>query len=528
MGVFKRKGSSFYTYDFWFQKQRYTGSTETKLLHEARAVEVKVRQQIEEDAKAGREGVKRLTLQEVADKWLESARIAHSDWQNDESRVRKLFGRTLAIRFVDGQRTKVEEQATYVNDRGETVPRFALSPSLQLQELSQGLLLQLRDARHAEGNTPATINREMALVQSLVAYAKDALKAVTPNPPLVFSAKRAQAHALKLKEPEGKLRFLTEAEEVELLTELWRRHEEDGSQRTLDNFDLTVFLLDTGARYHEVALLTVNVLDMKRREVDLYRGKGGRSSRLAMTDRLHAVLEARLEKLEGRRYIFPGYTGHAWSREDVPRGHATGGIQGAIDRVGINDPVRVQALGRATPHTFRDTFASRLIQNGFTLYEVQALLGHASPAMTQKYAKLLVTQVSSRASATLNKLSEQSYPWKRTPAVPALPIAVPALAQQSQPLTGGLVEGEHSPFVQALVEGVGAKLPVEEDPSSSEGPITSHGTSGPITRTDALEPAVKKPGSPCESKTSGLDHGGPCRIRTYDQRIKSPLLYQLS
>ena len=25
-----------------------------------------------------------------------------------------------------------------------------------------------------------------------------------------------------------------------------------------------------------------------------------------------------------------------------------------------------------------------------------------------------------------------------------------------------------------------------------------------------------------------LKFGGPCRIRTYDQRIKSPLLYQLS
>jgi hypothetical protein len=25
-----------------------------------------------------------------------------------------------------------------------------------------------------------------------------------------------------------------------------------------------------------------------------------------------------------------------------------------------------------------------------------------------------------------------------------------------------------------------------------------------------------------------FDSGGPCRIRTYDQRIKSPLLYQLS
>ncbi len=25
-----------------------------------------------------------------------------------------------------------------------------------------------------------------------------------------------------------------------------------------------------------------------------------------------------------------------------------------------------------------------------------------------------------------------------------------------------------------------------------------------------------------------IEIGGPCRIRTYDQRIKSPLLYQLS
>jgi len=25
-----------------------------------------------------------------------------------------------------------------------------------------------------------------------------------------------------------------------------------------------------------------------------------------------------------------------------------------------------------------------------------------------------------------------------------------------------------------------------------------------------------------------MKYGGPCRIRTYDQRIKSPLLYQLS
>jgi integrase len=517
MGVFKRKGSANYQYEFEFKGRTYRGTTGTKLITEARAFEVKRRQEVEEDAKAEREGVKRLTLGEVAEKWLDSARIAHRDWKNDESRVRKLFGRTL----VEG----AEVPAVYVDSQGQQRPRFSLSPSLPLHELSQALLLQLRDARHTEGNSPATINREMALVQSLVAYAKDALKAVTPQPPLVFSAKRAQAHALKLKEPEGKLRFLTEADEVALLTELWRRHEADKSQRTLDAFDLTVFLLDTGARYNEVAKLTQDVLDMERREVDLYRGKGGRSSRLAMTDRLFSILESRIAKLGPRRYLFPGYDGHEWARDDIPRGHATGGIQAAMDRVGINDPIKVQSLGRATPHTFRDTFASRLIQNGFTLYEVQALLGHASPAMTQKYAKLLVTQVSNRAAATLNRLSEQSYPWKRTPApaLPPVPSQAPAVEQLDEH-----TDALPSAFVRKLIEGAEAKLPVEEDPSSFEGPHILAHTSGPHTHTDALHADVENPESPCKSSTSGAVSGGPCRIRTYDQRIKSPLLYQLS
>ena len=47
--------------------------------------------------------------------------------------------------------------------------------------------------------------------------------------------------------------------------------------------------------------------------------------------------------------------------------------------VGIND-VRI--------HDLRHTYASLLIQNGVSLYEVQKLLGHSSPNMTQRYAHL--------------------------------------------------------------------------------------------------------------------------------------------
>ena len=43
---------------------------------------------------------------------------------------------------------------------------------------------------------------------------------------------------------------------------------------------------------------------------------------------------------------------------------------------------------RAGCHTFRHTFASHLVINGASIYDVQKLLGHKSIIMTQVYAHL--------------------------------------------------------------------------------------------------------------------------------------------
>lgn len=59
---------------------------------------------------------------------------------------------------------------------------------------------------------------------------------------------------------------------------------------------------------------------------------------------------------------------------------------------------------RLTPHTFRHTFASRLLQAGVSLSKVSKLLGHANEATTQIYAHLCPEATGSEAAAVLNRL----------------------------------------------------------------------------------------------------------------------------
>lgn len=80
-------------------------------------------------------------------------------------------------------------------------------------------------------------------------------------------------------------------------------------------------------------------------------------------------------------YVFPAIKGRKWVGKDVPRGHATAAIQNHIEKCGLNsDP----GQDKVTPHTFRDTFAARLVQAGISLLKVSKLLGHTNVLMTQK------------------------------------------------------------------------------------------------------------------------------------------------
>lgn len=182
----------------------------------------------------------------------------------------------------------------------------------------------------------------------------------------------------KLKKKE-KFRYLRDGEEELLLDEIQDR----------DLKDLTILLLDTGLRICEaVALMYSDISTEKGLECFVvYRNKTDIRSLIPITKRLKRALKRReAETVSG--YIFPHKT-----IKGAHRTTATKSLIKAADRAGLNTPQIVSKLGKFTAHSCRDTYATRLVRAGMTLYQVQIMLGHSSPQMTQKYAHLTTSDV---------------------------------------------------------------------------------------------------------------------------------------
>ncbi|HEY8169763.1 MAG TPA: site-specific tyrosine recombinase [Candidatus Limnocylindria bacterium] len=140
-------------------------------------------------------------------------------------------------------------------------------------------------------------------------------------------------------------------------------------------------LYGCGLRVSELVGLDSDRVDLRGSQVRVI-GKGNRERRVPMgdeaRDRLHRYrIGPRSEWTSGRptEAVFVGQRGKRMSREAV---------WSLVKRwaVAAGVPERV------TPHTFRHSFATHLLEGGADLRVVQALLGHASISTTQLYTHL--------------------------------------------------------------------------------------------------------------------------------------------
>src|SRR5687768_12358355 len=215
----------------------------------------------------------------------------------------------------------------------------------------------------AKGSTQA---RKSAAVRSFYAFALREGEATRDIPALVDAPK-----------PGSYLPDVLAAEDVERILDAPPAEDPIG----IRDRAILELLYGCGLRVSELVGLDVDRVDLPNQHVRVI-GKGNKERRVPMGDeareRLHRYRIGPRAEWTAKRpteAVFVGLRGNRMSREAVWQL-----VKRWTNASGVTE--------RVTPHTFRHSFATHLLEGGADLRVVQALLGHASISTTQLYTHL--------------------------------------------------------------------------------------------------------------------------------------------
>jgi integrase/recombinase XerC len=163
----------------------------------------------------------------------------------------------------------------------------------------------------------------------------------------------------------------------------------DGGLMDLRDRAIVEFLYSTGARVSEMVNLKINDLDMIS-GIAKVMGKGRKERLLPLGEpaikAIKDYLDARTDK--NQSFLINKRLGSLTDRavRDIVNKHI---VKSAI-------------AAKVSPHTFRHSFATHLLNHGADLRSVQELLGHSSIATTQVYTHLSID--------SLKKVYEKAHP----------------------------------------------------------------------------------------------------------------------
>jgi integrase/recombinase XerD len=256
---------------------------------------------------------------------------------------------------------------------------FLLDSQKDFSQLCTQDLTDFEVSLKALGLALSSINRTLSAVKGFYKYA--ALEFDIPNPTLeIVSAKIA--------------RKLPKALSVDEVTQLIESAKHEGDPISLRDFAILELLYSSGGRVSEI--VGVNVGDISISHTDdgdvtvlKLRGKGskerlvplGRFAVAAIEDyftRTRPALAAKNSKSEPA--LFLNARGKRLSRQSAWQ-------------IVLDAAVVTGLEGKVSPHVFRHSYATHLLDGGADIRVVQELLGHSSVTTTQIYTLITIDKV---------------------------------------------------------------------------------------------------------------------------------------
>jgi len=289
--------------------------------------------------------------------------------ERDRLRSVPTFGEFVEERYLPYVRDKLRsyrDQESFYRLRLK-----ALWGKRHMDQIRPGDVAELQERLNREGLAGATINRYTALIKRVFNVALHWEVYEGRNP-----AQRAQ-----MRREQGRERFLTDNE----LVALFKAIEVEPSQTAACAI---AFLAATGARRGEVLGARWERVDVERRilTVPAVSSKSGRARYIPLSDAALRILQ-RVPR-SNSPWVFASVVD-----PDKPVGDLRKTWARVKERAGID--------GDLCLHQLRHTYASRLVGQGRSLYEVSQLLGHATVSMTARYSHLAPQRLVEAANLAL-------------------------------------------------------------------------------------------------------------------------------
>lgn len=261
--------------------------------------------------------------------------------------------------------------------------QFVVWLALPLEQATSAQIDQYIDHLHDKRMEASSINLYLAIIRVFYAYLKYDEKINVVNP--VKSGNR-------LRVPKALPRFLREEDLARLFNAI-------KGKRDAAMFKL---MLRCGLRVEEVAHLTMDAIDLKRRRIVVYHGKGLKDRVVYMSDDARDAIDTYLKQRSQYRIkrVFLVEKGTYKGKPISVRG-----IQKRIEYYAKKTGIKVSC------HRLRHTMATQLLNAEAEVETIQDLLGHNWITTTQRYCRISNVKVQRdyfKAMRTIMQRSDQA------------------------------------------------------------------------------------------------------------------------
>lgn len=258
---------------------------------------------------------------------------------------------------------------------------FLAKEKLDFEQLTEKEIVDFEVLLKSLGLAVTSINRNISALKSLYKYLAQEFS--TNNPVSALASSKVP-------------RRLPKALTIKEITSLIDSTKREGDPISLRDHAIIELLYGTGARVSEIVGIDIN--DFAKSDIEgqsittlKLRGKGskerivplGSFAKNALDEYLVRVRPSLLTKSKSARAEMALFLNQRGSR--LSRQSAWQMISDAADSTGLS--------GKVSPHVFRHSYATHLLDGGADIRVVQELLGHASVTTTQIYTMITIDKV---------------------------------------------------------------------------------------------------------------------------------------